>query len=188
MRPDIPALTGLRFVAAFSVLLAHALPKLFPIPEGSAAPLIYGIFQSAASFGMSLFFVLSGFVIHYNYSEKIDRDGYTKFFVARFARLYPLYIVCILWELTIKFGHSQVSASLWVALPFYLTMTQSWVYIVDEKNAIIFQLGIIASVAWSISTEFFFYCVYPAIRTRLKQLTSINQLLGAAFVTGAVTI
>jgi peptidoglycan/LPS O-acetylase OafA/YrhL len=44
---------------------------------------------------MSLFFVLSGFVIQYNYGPRFTADGEAKasrsFLLARFARLYPLY-------------------------------------------------------------------------------------------------
>jgi peptidoglycan/LPS O-acetylase OafA/YrhL len=68
MRPPIPSLTGLRFIAAFSVLFAHALPKIFPLPEGSVLLNFYTLLESVSAEGMSLFFVLSGFVIHYNYS------------------------------------------------------------------------------------------------------------------------
>jgi hypothetical protein len=55
---------------------------------------------------MTLFFVLSGFVIHYNYAASIERDGargIANFFVARFARLYPLYIVVIAGTLVMSF-------------------------------------------------------------------------------------
>ena len=45
---------------------------------------------------MTLFFVLSGFVIHYNYNATSPvRADCATFFVARFARLYPLYIVAV---------------------------------------------------------------------------------------------
>src|ERR1700691_3379120 len=68
-RPDIPALTGLRFYAAFFVLIAHGCAALLAdheMPYGA----IYWIRQ-ASGFGMTLFFVLSGFVIHYNYANLV---------------------------------------------------------------------------------------------------------------------
>jgi peptidoglycan/LPS O-acetylase OafA/YrhL len=48
---------------------------------------------------MTLFFVLSGFIIHYDYSEQITKyhwRGIVSFLIARFARLYPLYIGSVL--------------------------------------------------------------------------------------------
>src|SRR5579862_9913377 len=92
-------LTGLRGVAAYSVLFAHAINSSFTYDLSLVAPFTGRL----AYFGMSLFFVLSGFVIHYNYAKLIQSDGYIfggyKFFTARIARLYPLYalvLICML--------------------------------------------------------------------------------------------
>ena len=89
-RPDVPALTGLRFLAAFSVLLAHGLAAIVANdapPQGA----VYWLMQ-ASGFGMTLFFVLSGFVIHYNYARLVSDGGprgIAAFLWARFARLNP---------------------------------------------------------------------------------------------------
>ena len=51
---------------------------------------------------MPLFFVLSGFVIHYNYAQPVHAQplrGTYNFFVARFARLYPMYFVVLFADL-----------------------------------------------------------------------------------------
>src|SRR5580704_2443077 len=96
-RPDVPALTGLRFLAAFSVLLAHGLAATAAnntLPQG----VVYWLMQ-ASGFGMTLFFVLSGFVIHYNYARLVTDGGVrgiAAFLWARFARLYPLFLLMML--------------------------------------------------------------------------------------------
>jgi hypothetical protein len=66
---EIPGLTGLRFLAAFSVLIAHGAAVLMHGHErlGSVP---YWVTQ-VSGFGMTLFFVLSGFVIHYNYAGPV---------------------------------------------------------------------------------------------------------------------
>jgi peptidoglycan/LPS O-acetylase OafA/YrhL len=129
MRKPIPSLTGLRFIAAFSVLFAHALPKMiFPWPEGEVAPDIYTMLHATSAEGMSLFFVLSGFVIHYNYSGQLATQGtvgYIIFFIARFARLYPLYFCCLAFDLLYEQAYSQLPNSLWVVLPFVAADTMS---------------------------------------------------------------
>ena len=45
--------------------------------------------------GVSFFFVLSGFIIAYNYQEKLLTKTTTKrtFWVARIARIYPLHLL-----------------------------------------------------------------------------------------------
>src|SRR3974390_1656893 len=75
---DLPALTGLRFIAACSVAIAHGTVLTLKFTSDS-----YGLLHwltSIAGFGMTLFFVLSGFVIHYNYRRTLTEDGYRGFF------------------------------------------------------------------------------------------------------------
>src|ERR1700722_5359614 len=61
-RAAIPALTGLRFIAAASVLISHGLLEIMPF-QGDNAPSWYTHLSEVAAEGMPLFFVLSGFVI-----------------------------------------------------------------------------------------------------------------------------
>src|ERR1700722_1637283 len=77
--PYIPALDGLRGVAALLVAGAH-----YTTMEGGAP--LSEIVQTLTGLGMTLFFVLSGFVIHYNYSATIARPGGLRFFSWRASR------------------------------------------------------------------------------------------------------
>ena len=65
-----PSLTGLRFVAALCVAAAHGRSHI-DIPEPGFATVAHWI-STSAGFGMSPFFVLSGFVIHYNYRSVVS--------------------------------------------------------------------------------------------------------------------
>jgi peptidoglycan/LPS O-acetylase OafA/YrhL len=155
-REEIPSLTGLRGVAACSVLFSHALDGTFyyePVVEKIAIPF--------AHFGMSLFFVLSGFVIHYNYGALFAtapmRFAAWRFFAARFARLYPLFAVSILCSLPT----APLPFSGWVALS-YVTMTQTW-----------FNTALaVFPPAWSISTEWFFYLAYVPLTVIARRIQS----------------
>lgn len=66
---QLSALTGLRFIAAVSVAISHGIGLMFK-PPLSEMPIVHYL-SLGAGFGMTLFFVLSGFVIHYNYAELI---------------------------------------------------------------------------------------------------------------------
>src|SRR5258708_19157471 len=106
MKQEIPSLTGLRFFAAAAVVLSHAIPKIVVYDD---TPYLLLLLIQLAAPGMTLFFVLSGFVIFLNYSRSI-RTGTDlwNFFVARFARLYPLFFVCIAFDLLMKFSYDQM--------------------------------------------------------------------------------
>src|SRR5262249_26048672 len=92
-RGDIPTLTGLRFVAAFTILFMHTLEWTSPINDAGFLTLLAA---AVGLIGMPLFFVLSGFVIHYNYGASFHEQPYAtslrNFFSARFARIYPLFL------------------------------------------------------------------------------------------------
>ena len=162
--PYVPALDGLRGLAALLVAGAHYMTM-----EGGAP--LSEIVQTLTGLGMTLFFVLSGFVIHYNYNATITRPGGLRlFFVARFARLYPLYILLFLFDfaytgLTARSACGQIGApgEYWSGLPFYLTLTQTWLYAVICRASLEYQYGPVAAVSWSISVEVFFYLVYVAL-------------------------
>src|SRR2546428_4093731 len=67
MRQDqIPSLTGLRFCAAAAVVVSHAVPKILVYDE---QPMVLYLVSQMSAAGMTLFFVLSGFVIFLNYSR-----------------------------------------------------------------------------------------------------------------------
>src|SRR4029077_15043549 len=64
---DLPPLTGLRFFAAFFVFVGHATPMMLKFTSGPQP--VIDVTNCLIEVGMELFFVLSGFVIHYNYAD-----------------------------------------------------------------------------------------------------------------------
>lgn len=182
-RPHIKALDGLRFFAAFCILFSHSCTWLANFKDNNSISL-FGTFFSA--FGMPLFFVLSGFVIHYSYSGIFSRRSFSEgayvFFVARFARLYPLFIVfsvvgfavdgMLTWLTDHKFN-------LALTLFHMVTLTQSWVYISIFGDRLILDNGY--GLSWSISTEWFFYLWYPLFTCLLLPLSRIKSIVSAIF-------
>jgi peptidoglycan/LPS O-acetylase OafA/YrhL len=161
----IPALTGLRFLAAISVAIAHG--ATLCLRTESSSQTVQTWLATGAGFGMTLFFVLSGFVIHYNYRGLIMAEGaagMAKFLWARFARLYPLFLLTLLIDLLVghQFDLARFETTL-AALPYYLFLCHSWLYKVIGDNALIYQIGFNVPLTWSISTEWFFYLAYPVI-------------------------
>jgi peptidoglycan/LPS O-acetylase OafA/YrhL len=150
-------LTGLRGVAACAVLIAHAIDISFYY-KGVA--IFHPFAARLAYFGMALFFVLSGFVIQYNYAVAFASGPFFattyRFFVARFARIYPLYIISLVCSLSYipppNFGPRVILT--------YLTLTQSWLDV---------QMATFAP-DWSISAEWFFYVAFVPLTFVLMRL------------------
>jgi len=160
--PELSTLTGLRFVAALWVVLYHIV-----IMTGQEhAPLL--IQRGYA--GVSFFFVLSGFILTYAYSTAHGhlRGSRRAFWVARFARIYPVYAVAFLvaaiptvWSL--RAGAPQLLPAAVAAL----TLTQAWF----PSLAIVWN-----GPGWSLSAETVFYALFPAMLPRLSRLNQ-RQLL-----------
>ena len=180
-----------------SVAMAHGSILLFAY-QGSG-PVFFHYLTVLSGFGMTLFFVLSGFVIHYNYKNLV-REGFSgirRFFWARFARLYPLFFLIVLTDLilgnwhfrTLESGGSALMASL-QALPHFLLLIHTWTYDVLGDNSLVYQLGVNAPLTWSISAEWFFYAVYPvACLALLKIDRARTALLGIGLLlTTSVTV
>ena len=187
--PDrLAALDGLRFFAALFVLWAHGLSVLFksdpPVPA-------IGAIANVSGLGMTLFFVLSGFVIHFGYhhlGRPGQRGAVWAFVRARFARLYPLYVVVLALDVWGS-RHSPVAfANAPHALLYHAPLVQAWRYGVLGNLSLIYQFAQYSGVAWSISVEVFFYLVYVALVRRLVAIDSARAhgLAGLAiFATGA---
>ena len=172
----IDVLTGWRAVAAYSVLLAHAIDGSFFY---GGVPIFHSFDARLAYFGMSLFFVLSGFVIQYNYAGIFREERLSfairTFLVARFARLYPLYALSIiLWPKPHLADYKGTVLA-------YATLTQSWFNV---------QMAIFPP-DWSISTEWFFYfafipLVFLVSGIRRPLFATALFLLAALFVLATI--
>ncbi|MDF1757019.1 MAG: acyltransferase [Legionellaceae bacterium] len=173
---DIPGLTTLRFFAAFFVFLSHALHQLMPLQGIQPEWLVF--FSSLYAEGMTLFFVLSGFVIHYNYSNMLHKssEGIWNFFVARLTRIYPLFLLAICYD-SITHNSMESIKSFASVVPYYLTLTQSWFYIPFEDKSLIYQFGDILCISWSVSTEWFLYMLYPFICFLLAKVHKLSSLV-----------
>jgi hypothetical protein len=90
VRPRLGALTTLRFFAALHVVLFHM--RVVRILDGG--PWWYQNFASIGYVGVNLFFVLSGFILVYTYAGPPLNTP--RFWQARFARIYPAYVLSLI--------------------------------------------------------------------------------------------
>jgi len=147
---QLPALTGLRFLAALGVVGAH-------FGRWLALPAPVHALVARGSVGVSLFFVLSGFILTYTYRapDSTLRGTARAFYVARFARIYPLYLCGLTLALvTVDPWAPQPFLPISAVLALNLGLLQSWL---PPLQAIINGPG------WSLSAESFFYLLFPML-------------------------
>ena len=164
-RTSLPALTGIRFFAAFYVVLFHALPWLdahFHLPW----PLV--IFLSNGYLAVALFFLLSGFILSYTYEGHLEcLQQWARFWEARFARIYPVYFLSLLLALPFQL-HLSTGARVSV-----IAMVQTWNPFHRE------WMGAWNYPAWSLSVEAFFYLCFPFIQRQISKVSDHALLLFA---------
>lgn len=148
----LESLTALRFFAALHVALFHALPLLAVVELPRAVVNVL----SRGQMGVSFFFVLSGFVLALRYLARGETLDNRAFFVARVARIYPVYLLGLVVAFPIL-ALPDVERSPRNAAAhgvFVLGLLQSWV----PRWAELWN-----APAWSLSCEAFFYVTFPVL-------------------------
>lgn len=144
---QLDALTSLRFFAAGLVVLHH-------IQGGLGVPFVS---PSNGARGVSLFFVLSGFILAYKYPVMLP-GGWKAFLLRRFARIWPAHAIATLFALLAIPGALQAypPGPMVAYLLTNLAMVHAWLPFMWADYAI-------NGPSWSISTEFGFYLLFPLL-------------------------
>jgi len=147
-RRPLNALTGMRFFAAVAVLLYHygagfAERKHLPWP---LTHLLHNGFL-----GVSLFFVLSGFIITYaHFTDTMTPAALGRYYWARIARIYPVYVLALVLALPTLTAPLKP-----LDVVSVLTMTQAWTVPASSYGFTwVMQ-------AWTLSVEIVFYILFP---------------------------
>ncbi|MFL9835774.1 acyltransferase family protein [Chryseobacterium terrae] len=146
------ALTGMRAIAAIMVFVYHN-RKYWR----NDLPFEVMRFISEWHIGVTVFFVLSGFLLAFRYEEKPLESGksYVKYILLRIARIFPLYWIL----LSCYFLDTAYSKDVKTYFLQY-----SLLYSLFEEYSV---SGIVQ--AWSLTVEFFFYLLSPLLFLLLKK-------------------
>ncbi|WP_313061925.1 acyltransferase family protein [Agrobacterium cavarae] len=184
-RPEeLHSLTGIRGVAALMVILLHADFAAVRMAGGTISDVIFrgGLF-------VDVFFVLSGFILSHVYLTGRRGDepfDWANFFLARFARIYPLHIATaflsalgLVIVAMLKNDVIPIEINLMQAVR-ELTLTQAMPLLGSDE--------IWNSPSWSISVEFWtYFTVFPILlwltpRTSVKQTVLLSAVILIIFV------
>ncbi|MFC5865309.1 acyltransferase family protein [Acidicapsa dinghuensis] len=172
----IHALTSLRFFAAFYVVLYHA--NILGLKESRPGSFAER-FVSFGYISVSFFFLLSGYILAVVYLRDSAQVRKKPFYMARFARIYPLFLVTLILD-TPQVLLERVSAQGWMRATLHtgatfaahLLMLQAWLpklHGIDQPN-------------WSLSVETVFYLIFPFIGVALWRLKGSQLWFVAAML------
>jgi len=164
--------TSLRGIAALLVVFYHLqFGATFRFAWETATP-----FFAKGYLWVDLFFILSGFVIAY--SARADEDApydwphIRRFWVARFARIYPLHIACLFALLAIQSGLLLLGRLTGIALGKPDLWSAGSMLNFIEQLFLLNAWGLTGRVgwnipSWSISAEMFAYLLFPLLAALL---------------------
>jgi peptidoglycan/LPS O-acetylase OafA/YrhL len=184
------ALTTLRFLAAMHVVLFHCAPTLagrtaerLTAATAHSPAMVREIvallsramieIMNAGPWSVSFFFILSGFILVYNYEDERRSLDVPRFWVARFARIYPVYLIGFLLAMpfvleAVRQTHGHGTHHALTGGLLAATLVQSWV----PRYAIFWNIP-----AWSLSVEAFFYLLFPFILIHLRRFAGLKALV-----------
>lgn len=166
-----PNLNGLRFVAASVVIIHHIeqFKEILGLPNYSKNSLV----ELIGKLGVTLFFVLSGFLITYLLLIEQKTKGEIKvkdFYIRRTLRIWPLYFFILILAFFIfpkilffNIGElsNQLHHDFWTKFALYL-------FFLPNLVLGLYPLIPFASQSWSIGYEEQFYLVWPLLIKKIK--------------------
>lgn len=141
-----PSLTGIRAVASIMVYLAHFDPFVAP-SFGKYIP----AYVSQFHVGVTLFFVLSGFLICYRYEPGFQQGTLASrnYFVSRVAKIYPMYLLVTIWAFLPVVSKQFFRPGVFLLnISFLRGFSDHYLFTGDPSG-------------WSLTVEELFYVLFP---------------------------
>ncbi len=168
-KPPLPALTGLRTILAINIVFFHFTPPHMRY--------VYPFIDNGFVF-VGFFFLLSGYVLAYNYADRALTLSSRNFWLARFARLYPIYLLALVLSFQMLRDEWLVRShgQFWLGILLTPVLLQGW----NPMLATFWN-----TVGWTLSSELLLYAAFPwMIRvwaTRATGLNTVGRLIALFF-------
>ncbi len=156
MKTELRALTGVRGLAAWFVVLYHIRLSIAGLPQAALGVLAKGYLA------VDFFFLLSGFVIWLTWHERLRTQGIagtSPFLRKRIARIWPLHIVVLAGAVALALvfvatGRANPVGYPFGQLPLNILLLQNWGF----TNRLAWN-----NPSWSISAELGAYLLFPLL-------------------------
>jgi len=144
-KPPLPALTGVRTLLALNIVFFHFTPPHMHY--------LYPLINNSYVF-VGFFFLLSGYILAYNYADRAKPLVKRQFWLARFARLYPVYLLSLVLSFAMLQAewHARSHGEFWAGVVLTPLLLQGW----SPALATFWN-----TVAWTLSAEVLLYAAFP---------------------------
>ena len=127
------------------------------------------LFASSGYYGVSVFLILSGFLLTYNYYNR-QIDNSIKFAISKIKNIYYVHIICMVMMIPfLLFGDSKLNIlNVVLSIVSNILLIQEW-----------FPLNVVSinGVSWFVSVLFFSYLLFPYVLKTIKKKFSINKAI-----------
>ena len=188
----IPILDMFRLFAALLVVLVH-----YEIIFGE-----FVIYGSLGTTALSWFFILSGFIIAYNYPSLDTFSDFKRFYIHRFVRIYPVYCLAVLVSVVfVAIGFNTLGDQFFteVRRPFEISYdlpqdkdNSFWIYTALRHLTFTQSISSIETLKlvfngplWSLVLEIYFYLAFPVFLLILKPINTMVKV-AFAFIVGYI--
>mgnify|MGYP001167393362 CR=1 FL=1 len=168
-------LNGLRFIAAFMVLVCHIElnKKYFNLSNCRETTRYLG------DLGVDLFFVLSGFLITFlllKEKEIFNKINFKNFYFRRILRIWPLYYFVVILSLFVlpKFEIFHVNGAFFKFQSYFEVIKIILLFVLILPNVLYIIKPInFSSQTWSIGVEEQFYLIWPVLISKIKKYKAV---------------
>ena len=164
-KPPLPGLTGIRTFLALGIMLFHFTPPHITY--------IKPVIESGFTY-ISFFLLISGFILSYNYAHRAATLKVKDFYLARAARLYPVYILSLIVSLHMFMEEwtARPHHDFWLGAILTPLLLQGWSPILATFWN---------TVAWTLSTEAMLYLAFPFLNRAKFWPKSAGKLVALFF-------
>jgi peptidoglycan/LPS O-acetylase OafA/YrhL len=172
-KQQLTALTGIRAIAAYMVFFHHY--KRYIVSREWNT--LYN-FCNELHVGVTVFFVLSGFLIAYNYYDSNNLD-FRNYIVNRLARIYPMYFILTTATFIFLYYSNDSNEHLWYT--FILNISFLRGFFDNIKFSGIGQ-------GWSLTVEMLFYLTAPLSFLLIRKRKIYLLLIPALLITAGIIL
>lgn len=173
-------LTPLRGIAALLTVIFHV-GLVVSFFGGELLDVKNSSFLDRMYLMVDFFFVLSGFILCHvyaqNFKDSVNGEGFKKFTIARFARVYPLHLFSLLLTTLFLFllhrWGAEVSPIIDAENSVYSFITN--LFLLHSMN--LHRWFTFTHASWSISTEWWMYMLFPFLVSPFMKLSKFGRFI-----------